>query len=207
MRWLLLLSHACLCRFAGDEPELCCGMVRHGMLSERVGSMHAYRRMHYANLVQNVVCTCCAYVGKYENGFVWSDQQEKVTYVKAKDGDTNNEAQVWRGLLVSLVPVLQFVAWVSLLFAFPSLAFSVLTTTHCHHAHEHGSMGMCNISVSREWDKHSLVPSPSPQLSSLAEKLLRVIRTASDDSYGEGLGMRLEQTRSVGWCTCSRKPH
>ena len=25
----------------GGEPELCCGMVRHGMLSGRVGSMHA----------------------------------------------------------------------------------------------------------------------------------------------------------------------
>ena len=38
----------------------------------------------------------------------------------------------------------------------------------------------------------SLVPRPSPQLSSLAARiLLRVIRTASDDSCGEGLGTRL----------------
>ena len=41
-----------------------------GMLSERVGSMHP--RMHYVSvsLVQNAVCTCCAYVGKCEKGFV-----------------------------------------------------------------------------------------------------------------------------------------
>ena len=39
----------------------------------------------------------------------------------------------------------------------------------------------------------SLVPRPSPQLSSLAVRitLLSVIRTASDDSCGEGLGTRL----------------
>ena len=38
----------------------------------------------------------------------------------------------------------------------------------------------------------SLVPRPSPQLSSLAARiLLRFIRTASDDSCGEGLGTRL----------------
>ena len=38
----------------------------------------------------------------------------------------------------------------------------------------------------------SLVPSPSPQLSSLAVRItLRVIRTASDNSCGGGLGTRL----------------
>ena len=40
-----------------------------GMLSERVGSMHA--RMHYVCVsVQNAVCTCCTCVGKREKGFV-----------------------------------------------------------------------------------------------------------------------------------------
>ena len=65
-------------------------MVRGGMLSERVGSMHA--RMHYvcASLVHNVVCTCYASVKK---GCV-SDQREKLMYVKAKDGNTDKEAQV-----------------------------------------------------------------------------------------------------------------
>ena len=49
---------------AGGKPELCCGMARHGMLSERVGSMHAHICMHYmcASLIQNAVWTCCAYV-------------------------------------------------------------------------------------------------------------------------------------------------
>ena len=64
---------------AGGKPELCCGMARHGMLSERVGSMHAHICMHYvcASLVQNAVWTCCAYVEKCEKGFVWSDWRQK----------------------------------------------------------------------------------------------------------------------------------
>ena len=39
-----------------------------GVLSERVGSMDA--RMHYVrvSLVQNAVCTCCAYVGSVKKG-------------------------------------------------------------------------------------------------------------------------------------------
>ena len=171
--------------------------------------MHAYRRMHYANLVQNVVCTCCAYVGKYENGFVWSDQQEKVTYVKAKDAWWHQQWSTSRKRLASLSRSSLAVHCMGVsAFRFPIvgvLSLDYYALPPCTWAH--GSMGTCNISVSREWDEHSLVPSPSPQLSSLAEKLLRVIRTASDDSYGEGLGMRLERTRSVGWCTCSRRPH
>ena len=49
---------------AGGEPELCCGMARCCMLSEKVGSMHAHACMPYmcASLVQNGVCTCCLYV-------------------------------------------------------------------------------------------------------------------------------------------------
>ena len=52
---------------AGGEPELC---RRRHAISERVGSMHPC--MHYVSvsLVQNAVCTCCAYVGKCEKGFV-----------------------------------------------------------------------------------------------------------------------------------------
>ena len=37
------------------------------------------------------------------------------------------------------------------------LGLVAITTTHCtvhHHAHEHGSVGTCNVSVSREWDGH-----------------------------------------------------
>ena len=49
---------------AGGEPELCVG----GMVSERVESMDA--RMYYVcvSLVQNAVCTCCAYVGSVKKG-------------------------------------------------------------------------------------------------------------------------------------------
>ena len=35
-------------------------MVRHGMLSERVESMHAHKHYMCASLVQNAMCTCCA---------------------------------------------------------------------------------------------------------------------------------------------------
>ena len=99
-----------------------------GMLSERVGSMHPC--MHYVSvsLVQNAVCTCCAYVGKCEKGFVWSNRREKRTYVKSKDAWRHRQGSAsmkWFAGL-SLVPASQFVARVSLLFAFPSSAFSVL---------------------------------------------------------------------------------
>ena len=36
--------------------------ARHGMLSERVGFMHARKHYVCASLVQNSVCTCCSYV-------------------------------------------------------------------------------------------------------------------------------------------------
>ena len=61
--------------------------------------------MHYVSisLVQNAVCTCCPYVGKCEKGFVWSNRREKLTYVNPRmHGNTDKEAQVWRGSLVSL---------------------------------------------------------------------------------------------------------
>ena len=102
---------------AGVEPELCCGMVLHGMLSERV--------MHYvcASLVQKTVCTCVE---------VW-----KRVCVKwlAKKTDVGESQEWWhqqgstsmkRFAGLSLIPASQFVARVSLLFAFPSSAFSVL---------------------------------------------------------------------------------
>lgn len=45
--------------------------------------------------------------------------------------------------------------------------------------------------------KLSLVPSPPPQLLSLEVRILRIIRTASDDSCcGGGLGTRLDPTLS-----------
>ena len=52
--------------------------------------MHAH--MHYMceSLVLNVV-TCCALCRK---GFVCGKRQEKLMYMKAKDGDTDKEAHV-----------------------------------------------------------------------------------------------------------------
>ena len=69
----------------GGEPELLWqGTVWHPKREGGVTSMHA--RMHYVftSLVQNAVCACCGYVEKCEKGFVWSDQQGKLKYVKAK---------------------------------------------------------------------------------------------------------------------------
>ena len=66
---------------------------------------------------------------------------------------------------LSLVLASQFVLQASLLFAFPSSVLSVLqlspllhtalfTTMHMSVAWRRGGMGMCNVSVSCEWDKH-----------------------------------------------------
>ena len=97
------------------------------MLSERVGFMHTC--MHYLCVsVQNGVSTCCAYVGNCEKGFVWSNWGEKLTYMKPKDAWRHRQgsASMKRFAGLSLIPASQFVAWVSLLFVFPSSVFSVL---------------------------------------------------------------------------------
>ena len=43
-------------------------MARHGMLSKRVGSMHACKHYMCASLVQNAVCTCCALCRSVKKG-------------------------------------------------------------------------------------------------------------------------------------------
>ena len=43
-------------------------MARHGMLSERVGSIHACKHYVCARLVQNPVCTCCALCRSVKKG-------------------------------------------------------------------------------------------------------------------------------------------
>ena len=50
---------------AGGEPELC--RRRH---AKREGGVYAPPYALRVSLVQNAVCTCCAYVGKFEKGFV-----------------------------------------------------------------------------------------------------------------------------------------
>ena len=73
----------------GGEPELRCGMARRSMLSERVGLCMPMHYMH--EVLSRMQCAC---VGKCEKGFVQSDWQEKLAYVKAKDDNTNKEPQV-----------------------------------------------------------------------------------------------------------------
>ena len=87
---------------AGGEPELCCGMAGAARHAKREGGVYA---RPYALRVQKSCSECgvhvMLYVEKCEKGFVRSDRREQLTYVKAKDGDTDKEPQVWRGSLVS----------------------------------------------------------------------------------------------------------
>ena len=43
-------------------------MARHGMLSKRVGSVHARKHYMCVSFVQNVVCTCCALCTSVKKG-------------------------------------------------------------------------------------------------------------------------------------------
>ena len=100
-------------------------MAQHGMLSERVGSMHAHKHYMCTSLVQNAVCRCCALCRSVKKGLCKVTTERKLTYMKAKrhrQGSTSMKR--FTGL--SLIPASQFVAGVSQLFAFPLLAFSVL---------------------------------------------------------------------------------
>ena len=122
--WKLVLLTRQMMIIAGGEPELCCRWH-----AKREGGVYA-PRMHYVSvsLVQNAVCTCCAYVGKFEKRFVWSNRREKLTYMKPRDAwrHWQGSASMKRFAGLSLAPASQFVARVSLLFTFPLLAFSVL---------------------------------------------------------------------------------
>ena len=51
---------SCKKEITGERASLnCCGMVRHVMLTERVGSMHTHKHYVCTSLVQNAVCMCC----------------------------------------------------------------------------------------------------------------------------------------------------
>ena len=102
--------------------------------------MHAHKNFVCAILAQNAVCTCCAYVVVWKRVCVkWLART--VTYVIAKDGDTDKGAQVWRDSLISLSHSSFAVrcAGVSA-FCFPIvrvLGLIAIVTTHCtvhHHA-------------------------------------------------------------------------
>ena len=125
------------------------------MLSERVGSMDA--RMHYVcvSLVQNAACTSCESVGKCEKGFVWSERREIPSDLRETQGCMTTPT---RKCKYEEVPASQFIVSA---FCFPIvgvLSLVAITATHCtihmSVAWQHGSVGTCNLSVSREWDGH-----------------------------------------------------
>ena len=100
--------------------------------------------------------------------------------MKAKDGDTNKEAQVamkrFAGL--SLIPASQFVVRVSQLFAFPSSAFSVLQLSPLRTA---------------------LFTTTDMSVAAWARATYQY-HVNGTDTVGWSVG------RSVGRCTCSRRP-
>ena len=122
------------------------------------------------------MCTCCAYVGKCEKGFVWSNRREKLTYVNLTQGcmatptrKRKYEEVRWSLSCSSLAVRCAGVS----AFRFPIvgvLSLVAISTTHCtvhmSVAWRLGSVGTCNVSVSREWDGHgrSVGRSGSPQL-------------------------------------------
>ena len=101
------------------------------MLGKREGGVCA--RSYSLCVRKSAVCTCCALYRKCENSLC----------------GVSGLSFVFAGL--SLFPASHFVVWVSpLLFAFPSS--TALVTVH--RTHECGSVGTCNLSVSRDWDGH-----------------------------------------------------
>ena len=168
-------------------------MVRHGMLSERVRSMHAHEHYVCASLVQNAVCTRCALCRSVKKVCVkWPAR--KLMYMKAKDGDTDKEAEVWRGSLVSL----SFQPCSSLR---GCLSFLL---SHCrrsrsysyHHYTLHLSLPHTHTSASVAWPY--MVCQCGHVQPRVPNKLLvqRIRITWMGDRH----------RWSVGWCTCSHRP-
>ena len=77
--------------------------AQHAKRAVYVTCVHVLSRMWWARVV--------LYAEKCVKGFVWSDQQEKLTYVKAKDGNTDKGAQEWKGLLVCCGVLLIQTVW------------------------------------------------------------------------------------------------
>ena len=77
---------------------------------------------------------CCAYVGKYEKGFVWSDQREKLTYMKPKDASRHRQGsasieEVHWSLWLSLIPASQYCPTVHCAKAFFNTHFTLSQMT------------------------------------------------------------------------------
>ena len=77
----------------GGEPEpVWHGAAQHAKWAVCITCVHVLSGMWCAHVV--------LYAEKCEERFVWSDQQEKLMYVKAEDGDTDKEAQEWKSFLM-----------------------------------------------------------------------------------------------------------
>ena len=72
-----------------------------------------------STMVNKIACLC-------EKGFVWSDQLKNWHMLKPRMATPTRKPSMKQFAGLSLIPTSQFVAWVSLLFAFPSSEFSVL---------------------------------------------------------------------------------
>ena len=125
------------------------------MLGKREGGVCA--RPYSLRVRKSAVCTCCALYRKCENSLCGVSGK---AYVK-KDGDNDKEVEAscsasvsWALLCLrrslSLSSLALLCVGVPLLFAFPSS--TALVTVH--RAHQGGSIGTCNLSVSCDWDGH-----------------------------------------------------
>ena len=153
-------------------------MAWHGMLRKRVGSIHT-------SLVQNAVCMCCALCRSVKKVCVkWLAR--KLTYVKIKDGDTNKEAQVWSGSLVSL----SFQPRSSL------RRCLIFLLSHCRH--------------SRSCSYHHYALQSSPPCAHTSASVVWVYMACECGHLQciciTWMGWTQSVSRPVGWCTCSYRP-
>ena len=146
---------------AGGEPELCCR--RHAKREGGVyGRPYALRvRKSCPECSVHMLCLCRKV---WKRACVkWPARKTDVRETQGcMHGDTDKEAQVWRGSLVSHLFQSRSLLCGCLCFLLShrrrSQSCSCHTTTHCtvhmSMAWRHGSIGTCNLSVSREWDGH-----------------------------------------------------
>ena len=161
-------------------------MARNGMLSERVGSMHARKHYVCTSLVQNGVCTCCALCRSMKKCLCKVTGEK--TDVRESQGWRHRQgsASMKRFAGLSLVPASQFVAQVSQLFAFPLSAFLVLllsplrTALSPPRAHTSASCGNAYMVCQRGH----------------MQRICITVRVNGTDTVG----------RSVGQCTRSCRP-
>ena len=123
-----------------------------GMLSERVYACPYGLRMHKSCPECGVHALCLVW-----KGLVWSNQWDKLTYVKPKNAWRHRQGSASMKRFTGLSLLFQPRSSLRRCLCFSS-AFSVLYTTHCtvhmSVAWLHASVGTCNVSVSHECDGH-----------------------------------------------------